>query len=53
MTKETSEKLSKLERGLKLLSKDRKVVLPHHKTFILIDELLDIVSDLKKDNEDG
>ncbi len=48
MSKELQEKLNELEKGLKLLSRDRKVVLPHHKTFDLIDEMLITVKELKK-----
>ena len=47
MSKELQEKLNELEKGLKLLSRDRKVVLPHHKTFDLIDEMLTTVKELK------
>ena len=47
MSKELQEKLNELEKGLKLLSRDRKVVLPHHKTFDLIDEMLATVKKLK------
>lgn len=40
---ENNEKLKQnaqeLKKGLELLSRDRKVVLPHNKTFDLVDEL--------------
>ena len=39
MTKEIISKLDELDNGLKKLSTDRKVVLPHHKTFELVDRL--------------
>jgi hypothetical protein len=39
--------LDELDKGLKKLSTDRKVVLPHHKTFELVDNLREIVKDLK------
>ena len=48
MSKELQEKLNELEKGLKLLSRDRKVVLPHHKTFDLIDEMLQLLKNLKQ-----
>ena len=41
MSKEIITKLDKLDNGLKKLSTERKVVLPHHKTFELVDELSD------------
>ena len=47
MSKELPEKLTELEKGLKRLSRDRKVVLTHHKTFDLIDEMLITVKELK------
>ena len=47
MSKELQEKLNELEKGLKLLARERKVVLPHHKTFDLIDEMLTTVKELK------
>ncbi|MEK9650020.1 MAG: hypothetical protein VW146_03620 [Gammaproteobacteria bacterium] len=47
MSEDKNNKLDELEKGLKMLSKDRKVVLPHHKTFELIDKMLEIVKDLK------
>jgi len=48
MTKEIISKLDELDNGLKKLSTDRKVVLPHHKTFELVDDLREIVKDLKE-----
>ena len=47
MSKEIISKLDDLDNGLKKLSTERKVVLPHHKTFELVDELREIVKDLK------
>ena len=47
MSKELQEKLNELDKGLKLLSRDRKVVLPHQKTFDLIDEMLTTVKELQ------
>ena len=43
------KKLDKLDNGLKKLSTERKVVLPHHKTFELVDELRDIVQNIKNE----
>jgi len=48
MTKEIISKLDELDNGLKKLSTDRKVVLPHHKTFELVDNLREIVKYLKE-----
>mgnify|MGYP000873522255 FL=1 len=48
MSKEIISKLDDLDNGLKTLSTERKVVLPHHKTFELVDELREIVKDLKE-----
>ena len=48
MSKEIISKLDDLDNGLKKLSTERKVVLPHHKTFELVDELREIVKDLKE-----
>jgi len=45
MSEDKNNKLDEL--GLKMLSKDRKVVLPHHKTFELVDKMLEIVKSLK------
>ncbi|MGA1762148.1 MAG: hypothetical protein ACO397_03020 [Gammaproteobacteria bacterium] len=47
MPEDKNNKLEELEKGLKMLSKDRKVVLPHHKTFELVDKMLEIVKSLK------
>ena len=46
------DKLEKLKKGLEWMSKDRKVVLPHHKTFELVEEMLEIVESLKKEKND-
>ena len=48
MSKEIISKLDDLDNGLKKLSTERKVVLPHHKTFELVDELREIVKGLKE-----
>ena len=39
MLERFEDKLEKLKKGLEWMSKDRKVVLPHHKTFELVEEL--------------
>jgi hypothetical protein len=49
MSKEIITKLNELDTGLKKLSTERKVVLPHHKTFELVDELREIVQKLKSE----
>ena len=49
MSKEIITKLNELDNGLKKLSTVRKVVLPHHKTFELVDELREIVQKLKSE----
>ena len=49
MSKEIIIKLDELDNGLKKLSAERKVVLPHHKTFELVDELRDIVKNIKNE----
>ena len=43
MLERFEDKLEKLKKGLEWMSKDRKVVLPHHKTFELVEEMLEIV----------
>ncbi len=47
---ENNEKLKQnaqeLKKGLKLLSRDRKVVLPHNKAFDLVDELQEKVDEI-------
>ena len=48
MSKEIISKLAELDNGLKKLSTDRKGVLPHHKTFELVDNLREIVKDLRE-----
>jgi hypothetical protein len=48
MSKEIISKLNELDNGLKKLSTERKVVLSHHKTFELVDDLREIVKDLKE-----
>ena len=47
MSKEIIIKLNELDNGLRKLSTERKVVLPHHKTFELVDELREIVQNIK------
>ena len=49
MSKEIITKLDELDNGLKKLSTERKVVLPHHKTFELVDELREIVQNIKRE----
>jgi len=49
MSKEIITKLNELDNGLTKLSTERKVVLPHHKTFELVDELREIVQKLKSE----
>jgi len=49
MTNKIISKLDDLDNGLKKLSTERKVVLPHHKTFELVDELRDIVQNIKNE----
>ena len=49
MSKEIISKLNELDNGLKKLSTERKVVLPHHKTFELVDELREIVENIKNE----
>jgi|TARA_B100000900_G_scaffold282078_1_gene241375 hypothetical protein len=39
MNIELIENLKQIQNGLVKLSKDRKVVLPHHKTFELVEEM--------------
>ncbi|MDB9997135.1 hypothetical protein OAE05_02150 [Gammaproteobacteria bacterium] len=39
MNSELIENLKEIQSGLKKLSMDRKVVLPHHKTFELVEEM--------------
>ena len=47
---ENNEKLKQnaqeLKKGLELLSRDRKVVLPHNKAFDLVDELQEKVDEI-------
>ena len=49
MGKEIIIKLNELDNGLRKLSTERKVVLPHHKTFELVDELREIVQNIKNE----
>ena len=49
MSKEIIIKLNELDNGLRKLSTERKVVLPHHKTFELVDELREIVQNIKSE----
>ena len=49
MSEEIITKLDELDNGLKKLSTERKVVLPHHKTFELVDELREIVQNIKSE----
>ena len=49
MSKEIITKLNELDNGLRKLSTERKVVLPHHKTFELVDELREIVQNIKNE----
>ena len=43
MNLELVENLKQIENGLVKLSKDRKVVLPHHKTFELVEQMRESV----------
>tara|TARA_B100000902_G_scaffold55641_1_gene62422 strand:+ start:1261 stop:1452 length:192 start_codon:yes stop_codon:yes gene_type:complete len=43
MNSELIKNLKEIEKGLFKLSLDRKVVLPHHKTFELVDEMRNTV----------
>ena len=45
MNQKLLDNLEFVHSRLKWLSKDRKIVLPHHKTFDLVDELMDKVSE--------
>ena len=45
MNQKLIEILEFVHSRLKWLSKDRKIVLPHHKTFDLVDELMDKISE--------
>ena len=49
MSNKIISKLDDLDNGLKKLSTERKVVLPHHKTFELVDELRKIVQNIKNE----
>ena len=49
MSKEIITKLDELDNGLRKLSTERKVVLPHNKTFELVDELREIVQNIKNE----
>ena len=49
MSKEIITKLDELDNGLRKLSTERKVVLLHHKTFELVDELRNIVQNIKNE----
>ena len=49
MSKEIITKLEELDNGLKKLSTDRKVVLPHHKTFELVDGLRALVKNIQEE----
>tara|TARA_B100000287_G_scaffold434941_1_gene501048 strand:+ start:3080 stop:3244 length:165 start_codon:yes stop_codon:yes gene_type:complete len=47
MSKEIISKLDELDNDLKKLSTERKVVLPHHKTFELVDDMRSLVQKVK------
>ena len=49
MSKEIITKLNELDNRLRKLSTERKVVLPHHKTFELVEELREIVQNIKNE----
>ena len=49
MSKEIITKLEELDNGLKKLSTDRKVVLPHHKTFEFVDDLRALVKNIQEE----
>ena len=49
MSKEIISKLDELDNGLKKLSTERKVVLPHHKTFELVDDMRNLVQKIKNE----
>ena len=54
MRKEIISKLDVLDNGLKKLSNERKVVLPHNKTCELVNDMREIVQEIKNeviDNE--
>ena len=40
-SKDTTKAIAELRKGLKLLSRERPVVLPHHKTFDMVEEMQD------------
>ena len=44
MSKKIIDNLEKIKQGLFLLSKDRKVVLPHHKTFEHVENLIKLTN---------
>ena len=49
---ELKEHAQALSKGLNLLSRDRKVVMPHNKTFDLVDELKIKVDEIIKISEE-
>ena len=49
MSKEIISKLDIIDNGLKKLSTERKVVLPHHKTFELVDDMRNLVQKIKNE----
>ena len=51
MNLELIENLKQIQNGLVKLSMDRKVVLPHHKTFELVDELRALVKNIQEEVE--
>ncbi len=53
MNIELIENLKKIRNGLVKLSMDRKVVLPHHKTFELVDEMREAVKKSLEIAENG
>ena len=53
MNLELIENLKQIQNGLVKLSRDRKVVLPHHKTFELVEEMRTAVNKSLEIAENG
>ena len=49
----TIEELNEISKGLNLLSRERKVVLSHHKAFDLVDDLKNRMEKLKESLKDS
>ena len=53
MDNKTSRAIAELRKGLNLLSRDRPVVIPHHKAFALVEQMQEHLADVEKALQKG